>query len=84
MAQIIKFTDVNVDGYGTDIVTYIQVEGRRLLTIEIIDNVNDIIERYKSENDEWDTDGVLCAACEYLKAQNYECCPVTPEFEIEF
>ena len=52
MVQVIKFTDVNVDGCGTDIVTYIRVEGNKELTIRIIDNVYNEIEKYKSENEE--------------------------------
>lgn len=28
MKQIIKFTDVDVDGCGTDVVVYVQVEGK--------------------------------------------------------
>lgn len=84
MVQVIKFTDVNVDGCGTDIVTYIQVEGNKELTIRIIDNVYNEIERYKSENEEWDTDSVLDAVCEYLEVHGYKCGSIIPNFEIEF
>lgn len=84
MVQVIKFTDVNVDGCGTDIVTYIQVEGNKELTIKIINNVYNEIERYKSENEEWDTDSILDAVCEYLEAQGYKCESIIPNFEIEF
>ena len=39
MMQIIKLTDVNVDGYGTNIETVIQIEGKAELTNGIIETV---------------------------------------------
>ena len=49
MMQIIKFTDVDIDGNGTNIEVYIQVEGRIELTNGIIERMKKEIEKYKEE-----------------------------------
>lgn len=83
--QIIKFTDVNVDGFGTNVEVYIQVEGTEL-TNGIIERTKAEIEKYKEENyyGEWDTDSVIDVACEYLRTEGYVCHAVIPHYEIEF
>ena len=85
MMQIIKLTDVNVDGCGTNIETVIQIEGKAELTNGIIERTKKAIEKHKEEYpDEWDTDSALNAACEYLEAEGYMCHYVIPDYEIEF
>ena len=85
MMQIIKFTDVKVDGCGTNIETVIQIEGKAELTNEIIERTKKAIEKHKEEyRDEWDTDSVLNAACEYLETEGYMCHYISPDYEIEF
>lgn len=85
MKQIIKFTDVDVDGCGTDVVVYVQVEGKRELTNGIIENCEKKIEDYKKENlNEWDTDSILDTICEYLETEGYMCDSMIPDYEFEF
>lgn len=85
MMQIVKFTDTNVDGYGTDVEVYVQVEGKLELTDGIIDRTKEEIEKYKEENSsEWDTDSIIDIACEYLETEGYMCHAIIPDYEIEF
>ena len=85
MMQIIKFTDVDIDGNGTNIEVYIQVEGRIELTNGIIERMKKEIEKYKEEfSGEWDTDSIINVACMYLESQGYMCHSVIPDYEIEF
>ena len=85
MMQIIKFTDVDVDGCGTNVEVYVQVEGKSELTNGIIERTKTEIEKYKEENSgEWDTDSVLDVACEYLETEGYMCHFVVPDYEIQF
>lgn len=85
MKQIIKFTDVNVDGDGTDVDVLVQVEGKQEISKDIIANMEKEIEEYKRETDgEWDTDGVVNAACEYLETKGYMCDFILPDYEISF
>lgn len=44
MIQIIKLTDVNVDGCGTNVEEMIQVEGKQELTNGIIQRTKEAIE----------------------------------------
>lgn len=84
MMQIIKFTDVNVDGCRTDITVYVQVEGKAELTNGIIERTYKAINEYKSNDEEWDTDGVIDVACEHLELEGYMCHAIIPDYEIEF
>ena len=72
MIEIIKFVDVNVDGCGTDIDAYVKVEGETALTNGVIERTKKVIEKYKEENPEWDTDTVIDVACEYLETEGYK------------
>ena len=47
MKQIINFINADVDGYGTNIETMIQIEGDQALTNGAIKRIKDVIERYK-------------------------------------
>lgn len=85
MAKVIKFTDVDVDGYGTNIEVCIQVEGGVLLTSKVIEETKEVIERYKNVNQGyWDTDSVIGTACDYLKTKGYKCQTLVPDYNIEF
>lgn len=85
MKQIIRFTDVNVDGCGTNIEVYVQVEGNSELTIGVIERTYEAIEKYKEESEyEYDTDSIVDVACRHLEAEGYMCCSVIPEYDIEF
>jgi len=85
MQQIIKFADVDVDGCGTNVEVYIQVEGKHELTNGIIEKLNEIVENYKMEHfGEWDTDSVVDASCDYLKSEGYHINPLIPDYEIIF
>lgn len=85
MTQIIKFTDVNVDGCGTDIEVYVQVEGKAELTNGIIKRTKEVIEKYKAENQyEYDTNSIIDVACEHLETEGYMCYSVIPDYDIEF
>ena len=85
MTQIIKFTDVNVDGCGTDIEMLVQVEGKTKLTDDIIKETKAEIEKYKDENYyEWDTNSVIDVACECLELQGFACKGISPDYCIEF
>lgn len=81
---IIKFTDVNVDGCGTDVVVLARVY-RNDITVGTIDRVKTAICNYKNENEgEWDTDGCLDAAKEQLETEGYEVHFINPSIEICF
>ena len=83
MKQIIKFTDIN--GFGGNIDVLVQVEGKFELTNGIIERMKKAIEKYQEENyDEWDTSGVIDAACEYLEQEGYMCDYVVPDYTIAF
>lgn len=83
--QIIKLTDVNIDGCGTDITVYIQIKGPSKLTDKTIEETNAKIQKYKEENHgEWDTDSIINMICQYLTTKNYTCQIITPDYEIEF
>jgi hypothetical protein len=85
MTQIIKFTDVNVDGCGTDIEVYVQVEGKAELTNGIIKRTKEVIEEYKKENEyEYDTASIIDVACKHLETEGYMCFSVIPDYDIEF
>ena len=85
MMQIIKFTDVDIDGNGTNIEVYIQVKGRFELINGVIAEMKSEIEKYKEEySGEWDTDSAINVACEYLESKGYECRSLLPDYEIEF
>jgi len=83
--QMIKFTDTNSDGCGTNIEVYVQIEGKEKLTRDIFEKINIKIMEYKEENiEEWDMNGVIDEVCKYLETEGYICHPVIPEYEIEF
>ena len=85
MIQIIKLTDVNVDGCGTNVEEMIQVEGKQELTNGIIQRTKEAIEEYKRENDgEYDTDSIISVACEYLESEGYMCDYISEDATIEF
>ena len=85
MIQTIKFTDVNVDGCGTDVTVYVSVEGKVKLTNGIIERTKEAIEKYKAENEyEYDTDSIINVACEHLETEGYMCFSIVPDYDIEF
>lgn len=85
MKQIIKFIDVNVDGCGTDIDVYVEVEGTEELTNGVIARTKKVIEDYKEEYPyEWDTNTVIDVACEYLETEGYKANPTSYDYCIEF
>ena len=82
--HIIKFTDVDVDGCGTNIETLARIYGPDI-TVGTIDRVKKAIQIYKDENEgEWDTDGCLDAAQEQLEAEGYGVNFINPDIELEF
>ena len=85
MKQIIKLIDVDVDGYGTNVETMIQVEGKHELTNGIIQRTKDAIEKYKKDNDrEYDTDSIVDVVCEHLESEGYMCDYISEDATIEF
>ena len=85
MIQIIKFVDVNADGYGTDIDIYVRVEGKTELTNGVIERTKKVIEDYKEKNPyEWDTDTVIDVACKHLKVEGYKTESISYDYCIEF
>ena len=85
MKQIIKFTDANVDGNGSNIDTLVQVEGRFPLTHGIVQRVEKAIEQYKNDNDnEWTTNDIVDAACKQLELEGYMCDSIIEDVSIEF
>lgn len=51
-----------------------QLAGEKELTLEIIERIKETVSNYKKENeDTWDTDEVVNAACEYLETEGYAC-----------
>jgi len=82
--EYLRFTDVNVDGCGTDISVLVEVSGNHELTDGVIMRVVDKIDIYKAETEEWDTDGVISAAFEQLNKEAYECKVIAPYCDIEF
>ena len=84
MIQIIKFTDINLDGCGTDISVYVQLEGKTELTNGIIERTKKAIEKYKEEDLEWCTDDIINVAYNHLETEGYICHSIIPNYEIEF
>ena len=85
MKQIIRFIDEDVDGCGLNVSTMIQVEGKQVLTNEILLKTKDAIEKYKKENNgEYDTDSIIDVACEYLESEGYMCGYISEDVTIMF
>lgn len=81
---IVKFTDVDVDGCGTNIDVLARVYGKDI-TVETVDRIKDAIRNYKNENeDDWDTDGCLDVVQEQLESEGYEVYFINPAIEICF
>ena len=80
MIQVIRFKNLE-DGYELKV----QVEGKLMLTNGIIERTKMAIEEQKADNDkDWDFDGVVNAACDYLETEGYMCyLDVFPDYEIE-
>lgn len=84
MEQIIKLTDVNVDGCGNDVTTLVRVSGKDI-TADTVDNINRAIGNYKKENEgEWDTNGCLDVAREQLESEGFKVHFINPLLEICF
>ena len=85
MKEFIRFCDVNVDGCGTDVEVYVQIEGTTQLTNGVIERTKQKIEKYKEENDyEYDTDSVVEIACEYLETEGFKCSIINYSYCVEF
>ena len=85
MTQIIKFIDVNTDGYGTDIDVYVKIEGKEELTNGVFERTKKVIEDYKEDNPyEWDTNTIIDVACEHLETEGYKAEPISYDYCIEF
>lgn len=70
--QYIRFTDVNIDGCGTNIANIAKVYGPEI-TNGVIDRVDKAIQCYKASNEgEWDTEGCLEAANIQMEAEGYK------------
>jgi hypothetical protein len=81
---IIKFTDVDVDGNGTDVSTLAKISGKEV-TKETITKIENAISDYKRLYEgEWDTDGCLNAADYVLRDNGYNVVWITPSTEICF
>ena len=79
MIQVIKFREVE-DNYELNV----QVEGKYELTNDIIEKTKIAVEEYKKDDKDWDFDGVVNAACDYLETEGYMCyLDVFPDYEIE-
>lgn len=79
MIQVIKFREVE-DNYELNV----QVEGKYELTNDIIEKTKIAVEEYKKDDKDWDFDGVVNAACNYLETEGYMCyLDVFPDYEIE-
>lgn len=82
--QIIKFTNVDVDGCGTDVPSLARIYGNAITT-EITDRVKNAICGYIMENERiWDTNGCLAVAQKQLEAEGYEVHWIYPCTEICF
>lgn len=85
MKRIINFIDENVDGCGTDISVYVQIEGDTDITNGVLACTKNVIEDYKACNkNEYTTDDVIEAACRYLTKEGYRCEALIPYEEICF
>ena len=79
MIQVIKFREVE-DNYELNV----QVEGKYELTNDIIEKTKIAVEEYKKDDKDWNFDGVVNAACNYLETEGYMCyLNVFPDYEIE-
>lgn len=82
--QIIKFTDVDVDGCGTDVTALVKVYGNDI-TNKTIGVVEQAICDYKRENaGEWSTNDCLEVAQKQLEAEGYKVYWINPTVEICF
>ena len=79
MIQVSKFREVE-DNYELNV----QVEGKYELTNDIIEKTKIAVEEYKKDDKDWNFDGVVNAACNYLETEGYMChLDVFPDYEIE-
>ena len=79
MIQVIKFREVE-DNYELNV----QVEGKYELTNDIIEKTKIAVEEYKKDDKDWNFDGVVNAACNYLETEGYMCyLDVFPDYEIK-
>lgn len=86
MKRIINFIDENVDGCGTDVSVYVQIEGDADITNGVLNRTKNVIEDYKAHNNnEYTTDDVVEEACRYLtEKEGYKCETLIPYEEICF
>ena len=84
----VTFTDVDVDGCGTNISALAKIDGEGVkdgLTNGIIARIKQAITDYKaSVNYEYDTDGCLEAAQEQLKKEGLTVSWIQPSSAIDF
>lgn len=81
--KLVRFTETNIDGCGTDAEVIIQVDTDEPINSRILEG---IISEYISENKEedFDTDSIVSAACEkYFGSRNVEY-KLSDVIEIEF
>lgn len=85
MIEYIKLIDSNVDGCGTDIDIYLQVEGESNLTNGVIERTKKILLKQRSElvYEDWDTDTMIDIVREYLKIEGYNSKVINYNYSIE-
>jgi len=81
---IIRFTENDVDGCGTNAEHLIMVKSDLDLTNGFKSRLEKVIEEIKDEWGEWDTDSVVEEACERIFGADAEVCFIIPDMEIEF
>lgn len=86
MMQIIKFTDVDVDGCGTDAEVMVLLKTNMLLTRGHKERLEKAIKdiRKECEDDKWDTDSVVEEAFTRIFGTDVEVKTFIPDVEVEF
>ena len=83
MRAIIECVDKNVDGCGTDIKTYFEIEGDRFLKYKTLEEIDKAILEYKEKNEDYQTDDIINVICNTLTNEGYKCID-TLQYTIEF
>ena len=70
--MIVQFIDPNVDGCGTDVSCFIDIE-TSFIKSGLREAIHKAVDKYKAENfDEWDSDGVFNTAFEAIEKAGYK------------
>lgn len=81
---LINFTEINVDGCGSNATALIEVLGAQKVPKQIVTEIIKEIHRYLEVNNSWDTDDVINAGCAILENFGYTYNMISFDYDIQF